>query len=122
MTILSISALAWITRGNVYFTASFAGSIGFKINLISISTTGDFNLVNSLKTENDRLVSGNCEKSIAGFFAAINLAKLNNISITGKSIQESLDKYNPGFKNNASSIYQNIGKLEVLKNSEGSSP
>jgi hypothetical protein len=106
-------------KENVYFTASFAGSIGFKINVIPFSTAGDFNLVNSLKTENDKMVSGNCEKSIAGFFAAINLAKLNNISIPGKSIQEALDKYNPGFKNNASSIYQNIGKLEVLKNSEG---
>jgi hypothetical protein len=106
-------------QGNIYFTASFAGSIGFKINLISISSAGDFDLVNSLKTENDRLVSNNCEKSIAGFFATINLAKLNNISIPGKSVQEALDKYNPAFKNNASSIYQNIGKLEVLKNSDG---
>ena len=93
-----------------------AGSIGFKINLIfSFPTTGDFNLVNSLKTENDRLVSGNCEKSIAGFFAAINLAKLNNISIPGKSVQEALDRYSPGFKSTASSIYQNIGQLEVFE-------
>jgi hypothetical protein len=106
-------------QGNVYFTASFAGSIGFKINLISISSVGDFNLVNSLKTENDRLVSSNCEKSIAGFFAALNLAKLNDISIPGKSVQEALDKYNPGFKNTVSAIYENIGKLEVLKNSDG---
>ena len=88
-------------------------------NTVIFSANGDFNLVNSLKTENDKLVSGNCEKSIAGFFAAINLAKLNNISIPGKSIQETLDKYNPTFRNSAPSIYQNIGKLQVLKNSDG---
>ena len=106
-------------EGDVYFTASFTGSIGFRINLPTFSITGDFNVVTSLKSETDKLVSGNCEKSIAGFFAAINLAKLNNINIPGKSIQEALDKYNPAFKNTSSSIYQNIGKIEVLKNSDG---
>jgi hypothetical protein len=80
---------------------------------------GDFNLVNSLKTENDKMVSLNCDISIAGFFAALNLAKLTNISIPGKSIQEALNKYNPAFKIHSASIYENIGKLEVIKNSDG---
>lgn len=105
--------------GNIYFTSSYAESPGFVNHSLSLSPNADFNIVNRLKEENDRLIDSHYEKGISGLFAFVNLARINHASITGKSVQDALDKYNPEFRNNSPLIYQNIGKIQMMKNNEG---
>jgi hypothetical protein len=39
--------------------------------------------------------------------------------ITGKTVQEAFEKYNPGFKKAAPRVYESIGKIRLVKNSDG---
>ena len=105
--------------GNVYYTASYTSTIGLNIDLISIGLSGDFNLLTTLKEENDKQLANNCERTIAGLFAAISLVRVNDVIISGKTVQDAFEKYNPGFKKVAPKVYDCIGRVQVMKNNEG---
>ena len=111
--------LSFDEQGNLYYTASYTSTIGLNIDLISLGMEAGFNVISTLKEENDKQLAANCEKTIAGLFAAITLVRVNNVAISGKSVQETFLKYNPGFKTIAPKVYQSIGKVQVMKNNEG---
>jgi hypothetical protein len=71
------------------------------------------------KSEHDRLVSENYERSIAGLFAFIKTMNVSGSSVNGKTAQEALDQYNPKFKKTYPTIYNNIGKMTLIKNTGG---
>jgi len=104
---------------NIYVTGSFANSTGLNVSKVSYASIGNFNPITDLKTENDKLISEHCDKSIAGLFAIINVIKSNNVVIAGKSIQAALDKNNPLFRIKYVDIYNNISKINIIKNSDG---
>ena len=104
---------------NIYVTGSFANSTGLNVNKMSYASMGMFNPITDLKTENDKLIAEHCDKAIAGLFAILNLIKVNNVLITGTAVQTAFDKYNPQFKLNHSNIYENISKVNFIKNSAG---
>jgi hypothetical protein len=104
---------------NIYVTGSFANSMGLNVSKVSYASMETFNPVTDLKTENDKLISEHCDKSIAGLFAIINVIKSNNAVIAGKSIQAALDKNNPLFRIKYVDIYNNISKINIIKNSDG---
>jgi len=105
--------------GNCFYTASYNGTTGMKIDRIALNTEAGFNVIASLKSESDKELENNCEKTIAGLFAAINLIKLNNIAISGKEIQQAFNLYNPGFRKNAPTVYERLGKMQMVKNEGG---
>ncbi|MFC2101268.1 hypothetical protein ACFLRZ_05505, partial [Bacteroidota bacterium] len=106
-------------ENNIFFTGAFNQNLGLNKELISFESTASFNALQSIKTENDSLLMGKYEKTIAGLFAVINLIKMDGMVIPGKDAQAALDKFNPNFKHRAPEIYKNIGKITFVKNSRG---
>ncbi|MFH1937462.1 MAG: SBBP repeat-containing protein [Bacteroidota bacterium] len=106
-------------EGNAYYTASYTSTVGLNIDMIWLDLVTDFNVTSTLKEENDKQLSVNTEKTIAGLFAAISLIRVNNVAISGKAVQDAFSKYNPGFKQVAPKVFNCIGKVQVMKNNEG---
>jgi len=104
---------------NVYYTGSYTGTVGMKTEYITLNLETDFDVIVSLKEENDKQVASKCEKTISGLISAFALIRLNNIAISGREIQQAFEKYNPGFKADAPIIFERIGKLKIMKNDEG---
>ncbi len=107
--------------GLLYLTGTFQKSTGAVVGMLALNTneTKDFNLIESLKLESDKLVASKYEKSIAGVFAVMNHVKLAGVKISGEDVKKSLDKYNPGFKKLYPEIYNNIGLINFMLNSDG---
>ncbi|MGD1891202.1 MAG: hypothetical protein ACFB15_11490 [Cyclobacteriaceae bacterium] len=76
-------------------------------------------MVETLKTESDRLKEQQYDPTIAGLFAVINCIQQSGIVIHGTTALEALDRYNPAFKTDSPEIYENIGKLKFMKNESG---
>lgn len=104
---------------NVYYTGSYAGTVGMKTEYITLNLETEFDIIVSLKEENDKQVATKCEKTISGLFATFALMRLNNIAISGREIQQAFEKYNPRFKAEAPVVFERIGKLKMMKNEEG---
>jgi len=107
--------------GSLCITGSFMNSTGFGLNMLSLKTdeVESMEVSESLKFENDKLIDENCEKTIAGVFAAINLVKLNGFKMLGTDAQKTLDEHNPGFSEEYPEIYENLGKINFLLNDDG---
>jgi hypothetical protein len=89
------------------------------IDLISLGLETGFNVVSTLKEETDKQLTANTEKTIAGLFAALNLIRINNISLSGKAVQDAFQRYNPAFMSAGPKVYDCIGRVQVMKNTEG---
>jgi len=104
-------------------TFALVGGINLTLSYTSkefaFEDESSFSTISYLKEESDALVENNIDKSIAGLLAVINLIKSSGMVIPGKEAQVGLDKYNPNFRSNSPSIYENIGKVTFMKNNEG---
>lgn len=105
--------------GEIFITGAFNGNTGMNLKEAGFASEGDFNLLEMLKDENDKLIKQQYEKTIAGLFAAVHLIRSSDISIPGKDVQTLFDKYNPTFKKDFPSIYNTIGSIVFLKNKDG---
>ena len=111
--------LSFDASDNIYYTATYGGTSGMNIDRITLGFEANFNVITTLKSEVDKEISNNCEKTIAGLFAAVKLVRLNNISISGKELQQAFELYNPGFKTTAPIVFDRLGKLQLIKNEAG---
>lgn len=100
-------------------TGLLSSTLGFNVSNLAFDTFDNYNAPDIWKKENDRLISLKYESSIAGLFAFIYTAKLSGTNISGKTIQKALDKYNSNFKKASPSIYENIGKMNFIRNKDG---
>jgi hypothetical protein len=107
--------------GLLYLTGTFQKSTGAVVGSLALNTNEikEFNLIESLKAESDKLVADRYEKSIAGVFSVMNHMKLSGVKISGNDVRIALDKYNPGFKKLYPEIYNNLGKINIMLNSDG---
>lgn len=105
--------------GEVAVTGAFGETTGMNISTISYASTTDFDAVQALKSENDRLIDERYEKSIAGLFAVVSVAQSNGVVIPGSMAQEAIDKYNPGFKSKNPQIHKMIPRIHFIKNQQG---
>jgi len=105
--------------GNVLLTGSSYANTGLNISTMAYESGAEFDPIQRLKEENDKLIAQNYNPVIAGLFAAINLIKYNNVVIPGKAAQEALDRYNPGFKKTAPTVYGSISRINFMKNDQG---
>ncbi len=71
------------------------------------------------KAESAKFVNQKTDPAMAGLFAACKMVKDMGISLTGKSVQETLDKNNPGFKTSCPNIYKNFGSIDFVRNAQG---
>ncbi len=106
-------------QGKAFITASLIASAGMDVSTKSYESYTAFDPVETLKKENDKLISQNYEPGIAGLFAVLSLINNSGTSLPGTQAQKALDVYNPTFKKKSPAIYQNIGKIEFIKNSQG---
>jgi len=106
-------------EGNVYFTGAFNKSTGMDIAALSFDEIGEFDVVEAIKAENDRLIKEDCDKTIAGLYAVLSLVQNSGTVIPGSDAQKVLDKYNPGFQKTFEDFYESIGRIRFLKNQEG---
>lgn len=105
--------------GKAFVTASLIASTGMDVSSKSYESYTEFNPIETLKKENDRLVAEQCEPGIAGLFAVLSMINSSGISLPGGQAQKALDQYNPSFKKKSPAIYENIGRIEFIKNSQG---
>ncbi len=106
-------------QGVVYLTGASFANTGMKVASMAYKTAEIFDPVVALKEENDRLLAQDYDRAIAGLFAAINLIKLENVVIPGAAAQQALDRYNPGFRRRAPTVYNAIANINFLKNEQG---
>ncbi|MEI7525208.1 MAG: hypothetical protein WCJ95_12800 [Mariniphaga sp.] len=105
--------------GDVYYSNCISAFSGFKVNNIALGAETGFDAIGTLKDETEKQLSSNCDRFIAGLFGAISLIRLNNFSLSGKTVQQAFDKYNPGFKMKAPKLFELLGRLSLIKNSNG---
>ncbi|MEI6888396.1 MAG: hypothetical protein ACOYM0_04640 [Bacteroidales bacterium] len=105
--------------GNVYFNANLSSTLGSAVDKIALNASTGFDAGATLKYETEKQISANCERVIAGLFGAISLIRLNDFSLSGNLIQQTFEKYNPGFKKKAPKVFASLGKLSAIKNSNG---
>jgi len=105
--------------GKAFVTASLIASAGMDVSSKSYESYTAFDPIETLKKENDKLVAQNYDQGIAGLFAVLNLINASGQSLPGDQAQKALDQYNPTFKKKSPSIYENIGRIEFIKNAQG---
>jgi hypothetical protein len=107
------------SNGLITVTGSFVNTMGSSVGTVSLGKTGKFDIVEFLKKENDYLLTNDVDRYIAGLFAVIRLIKSEDMSISGKEVQEALNRYNPHFSESSPEIYKSIGKISIVKNNDG---
>lgn len=105
--------------GDVLVAGAFNKTTGLNVKAASFDASGKFDAIEALKAENDKLLSQNYEKTIAGLFAVVNLVQSSGVSIPGSAAREVLDRYNPRFKNDYPEIYSTITKIQFIVNQDG---
>lgn len=105
--------------GKTFITASLIASAGMDISTKSYESYTAFDPIEAIVKENEKLLANNYEKGIAGLFAVLNLINSSGSSLPGTQAQKALDQYNPSFRKKSPAIYDNIGKIEFIKNSQG---
>ncbi|HBO74944.1 MAG TPA: hypothetical protein DD653_09695 [Marinilabiliales bacterium] len=105
--------------GKAFVTASLIASAGLDVSTKSYESYTAFDPVESLKKDYDKLLSEKYEPGIAGLFAVLSLINSTGNSLPGIHAQKALDQYNPSFRKKSPMIYENIGKIEFIKNSQG---
>lgn len=111
--------ISFDAAGNVVLTGSSFANTGMNVTAMSYESASEFDPVRSLKEENDKLIAQKYNPVIAGLFAAINLIKLDNVTIPGSAAQQALDRYNPNFKKTAPTVYNSISRINFMKNEQG---
>lgn len=108
-----------IDADEVYLAGAFNSTSGLEIENVKYNSAEEFDPILLLKKENDKFINQKYDPGIAGVFAVVNIMRFKGTEIPGETLQKAMDKYNPGFKKRAESVYENLGKLSVMKNNQG---
>ena len=107
------------TPGNVYLTMNFTTQDAFASMDRSFNSNAGFDFGQDWKTKNDKLLKDNYVSPIAGLFAFVNTLRTPGFSVTGVTVQKTLDTYNKGIKTSSPLVFKSIGNIESMKNSGG---
>ncbi len=106
-------------NGNIMVSGAPYEVPGLSVQTASYDAGASFSAPELLIEENSKLLEKNYNPAIAGLFAVIKLLNGSSIALPGSEAQKTLDKYNPAFKKRSPHIYQSIGRIQFIKNSEG---
>lgn len=104
-------------EGNIVLNSYLAAVPG--ISDKSYAAGAELDYAEMLKKTNDQLIEEEVDEAIAGLFAVTSLIQTSGYVIPGSEAQKALDRYNPDFKKHSPNIYESIGTIEFLKNSDG---
>jgi hypothetical protein len=105
--------------GDVFFTGSLLANGGLKSKDIKFNDYASFDIIDLYKQEASKLSSQQYHQSLIGILSVMNLINSTELTIPGNKVQEVLNKYNPSFKKTNSSVYENLGKVDFIKNNKG---
>jgi len=87
---------------------------------VAFLSTKEFDAVNALKEKARKLKQQDqYHPRVLGLFAIIELIENSGTEIKGREVQKALNSTNPEFKSQNPIIYQNIGRIRLLKNANG---
>jgi hypothetical protein len=84
---------------------------------LAVNATAELDYADLLKQEYDKYIRLDVDRAAAGLFALASLIRTTGIVVPGKAIQQAFDRYNPTFQKEQKEIYENIGKVYFMKNS-----
>ncbi len=105
--------------GKAFVSASLVASAGMDVSTKTYESYTTFDPVDLLMKENERLLSASYDPGIAGLFAVLYMIENSGTSLPGAQAQKAIDQTNPSFRKNSPNIYQNIGRIEFIRNSQG---
>jgi hypothetical protein len=111
--------LAINSEGNILLSGAPYEVAGLNVQKANYDAGASFSAPDMLLEENSRLLENNYNPAIAGLFAVIKLINSSSISLPGSEAQKTLDRHNPNFKKRSPHIYNSIGRIQFIKNSEG---
>lgn len=106
------------SRGHVYFMGDLPADAEYS-NSRSFGVVGIDSATETLEQASNALKTEQYDPAIVGLFAVIRCINKNGASLSGKVAQQTLDRYNPTFKESSPKIYANIGRLAFMKNQSG---
>ena len=102
-----------VLTGANYMTAEL------KKTKVSYDSGGEFSAGDLILAENKKFLENDFNPAVAGLFAAIKLINNSTIALHGTEVQKTLDKYNPNFKKTSPTVYESLGVIQFIRNSEG---
>ena len=106
-------------KNNLLVTGGFSTLPGMIRHTQSVNDMATYDVTTMLKEKNDKMIENGCDKGAAGLFAAFTMLSDFESKLSGKYVQEALDKYNPNFKSKSPNLYKNFGVVEFIKNANG---
>jgi len=106
-------------KNNLLATGGFSTLPGMIKRTSTVNEASNYDISALLKEKNDKLIQAGCDKGAAGLFAAFTMLSDFESKLSGKYVQEALDKYNPAFKSKSPNIYKSFGIVEFIKNANG---
>ena len=105
--------------GDVFFTGSLLANGSLKSKDIKFNDYASFDIIDLYKQEANKLTAQQYHQSLVGILAVMNLINSTELTVPGSKVQEVIDKYNPGFHKSNTSVYDNLGKVDFIKNNKG---
>lgn len=106
-------------KNNLLATGGFSTLPGMIKHTAAINEAANYDVTALLKDKNDKFIQSGYDKGVAGLFAAFTMLSDFESKLSGKYVQEALDKYNPGFRSKSPNLYKTFGVVEFLKNANG---
>ena len=106
-------------KNNLLATGGFSTLPGMIKRTGAVNDAAKYDVSALLKEKNDKLIQAGCDKGAAGLFAAFMMLSDFESKLSGKFVQEALDKYNPTFKEKSPNLYKSFGIVEFIKNANG---
>ncbi|HON18186.1 MAG TPA: hypothetical protein PK990_03360 [Salinivirgaceae bacterium] len=105
--------------GNIVLTGANYLTAELKSTTTKYDAGAEFSATEMILSENQKLLSENYNPAVAGLIAALRLINNSTIALYGTEVQKTLDKYNPNFKKVSPAVYESLGVIQFIRNSEG---
>ncbi len=106
-------------NGNIVLTGANYLTAELRSSMKRYDMGAEFSAMDMILSENQKLLSDDYNPAVAGLVAALKLINNTTISLHGTEVQKTLDKYNPNFKKRSPAIYESLGIIQFIRNSEG---
>lgn len=106
-------------EGSPYLSGANYLTTELKTAQKTYNSEAEFTPADLILAENVKLQSDNFHPSVAGLFAALKLINNNTISLNGTELQKTLDKNNPNFRTTTPTVYEGLGTIQFIRNSDG---